>query len=97
MERMEERVVGTVYDPLQYFLSDSKWDWRLVNEQIARDSDKLFGSYGDSALYIDESSHPKKGKKSVGVTRHWCGQLGKVDNCQAVFATSRQRTVFHAD
>ncbi|EKD64443.1 MAG: hypothetical protein ACD_50C00389G0011 [uncultured bacterium] len=39
MERMEERVVET--DHLQYFLSDSNWDWRLVNHQIVRDSNKL--------------------------------------------------------
>jgi SRSO17 transposase len=88
MERMEERVVEAEYDPLQYFLSDSNWEWRPVNEQIARDSDKLLGGHDDSALYIDETGIPKKGKMSVGVARQWCGQLGKVDNCQvAVFAT----------
>lgn len=88
MERMEERVVETVYDPLQYFLSDSDWDWRPVNEQVARDCDKMLGGYDDSALYIDDTGIPKKGDKSVGVGRQWCGQLGKVDNCQiAVFAT----------
>jgi SRSO17 transposase len=88
MERMGERVVETEYDSLQYFLSDSNWDWRPVNEQIARDSDKLHGGYDDSALYIDETGIPKKGKMSVGVARQWCGQPGKVDNCQgAVFAT----------
>jgi SRSO17 transposase len=38
-------------------------------------------------LMIDESGVPKKGDESVGVARQWCGQLGKVDNCQvAVFA-----------
>jgi len=40
MERMEERVAETVYDPLQYFLSDSQWDWRPLNNQIAKDGDR---------------------------------------------------------
>ncbi len=85
---MEERVIETVYDLLQYCLSDSQWDWRPLNNQIAKDGDRLLGGYNDSALIIDETGLPKKGKKSVGVARQWCGQLGKVDNCQvAVFAT----------
>jgi len=88
MERMEERVPGTEYDPLQYFLSDSRWEWEPLNSQIAKDGDKLLGGHDDSALIIDETGIPKKGKKSVGVARQWCGQLGKVDNCQvAVVAT----------
>ena len=85
---MEEKVPDTEYDPLQYFLSDSDWDYRPVNNQIAQDGDKLLGGYDDSALYIDETGIPKKGKMSVGVARQWCGQLGKTDNCQVgVFAT----------
>jgi SRSO17 transposase len=88
MERMEEKVPGTKYEPLQYFLSDSNWEWRPVNDQVTKDADKLLGGKKDSALYIDESGIPKKGKMSVGVSRQWCGQLGKNDNCQvAVFAT----------
>jgi SRSO17 transposase len=36
---------------------------------------------------IDETGYPKKGNKSVGVARQWCGRLDKVDNCQVgVFA-----------
>lgn len=88
LERIEERVPGTKYDPLQYFLSDADWDWRPLNDQIAADADRILGGHRDSALYIDETGIPKKGKMSVGVARQWCGQRGKVDNCQvAVFAT----------
>lgn len=88
MERMEEKVPGTEYDPLQYFLSDADWDWRPVTDKIAQDADMSLGGFDDSALYIDETGIPKKGKMSVGVSRQWCGQLGKTDNCQvAVFAT----------
>ncbi len=88
MERIEERVPGTEYDPLQYFLSDSDWSWSPINDQLAKDADSFLGGYDDSALYIDETGIPKKGKMSVGVARQWCGQLGKTDNCQVgVFAT----------
>jgi SRSO17 transposase len=88
MERIEEKVPETEYDPLQYFLSDSDWDWYPINDQIAQDADKILGGHDDSALYVDETGIPKKGKMSVGVARQWCGQLGKTDNCQVgVFAT----------
>ena len=60
MERMEEKVPGTKYEPLQYFLSDSNWDWHPVNDQLAKDADKLLGGRKDSALLIDECGIPKK-------------------------------------
>lgn len=88
MERMEERVTGVSYDPLQHFLSDCPWEWAPLNNHISGDADRLLGGRRDSALYLDETGCPKKGKMSVGVERQWCGQLGKVDNCQVgVFAT----------
>jgi SRSO17 transposase len=38
-------------------------------------------------LIIDESCFPKQGDRSVGMARHCCGCLDKVENCQvAVFA-----------
>src|SRR5215211_271805 len=36
----------------------------------------------DICLIVDESGYPKKGKCSAGVKRQYCGQVGKVDNCQ---------------
>src|SRR3954462_4975334 len=37
---------------------------------------------------VDESGMPKKGKRSVGVARQYCGEVGKVDNCQVMVSLS---------
>lgn len=88
MERMEERIPGACEQGMQYFISDSSWDEEPLLKKISTEADQLLGGQADSALYIDETGYPKKGKKSVGVARQWCGQLGKVDNCQVgVFAS----------
>ena len=82
MERMEERIPEAREQGLQYFISDCTWDEGPLLKKIAADSDHFLGGRDDSALYLDETGFPKKGEKSVGVARQWCGQLGKVDNCQ---------------
>ena len=87
MERMEEVIPDADHQALQQMLSASAWSERAVLDQVAQDANRLLGGYEDSALLIDESGCPKKGTQSVGVARQWCGQLGKVENCQVgVFA-----------
>jgi SRSO17 transposase len=86
IERMEEFVEGCDYESTQYFISESTWDHRIVLDEVARDTNKLF-SDSETALILDESGFQKKGKMSVGVARQYNGRLGKIDNCQVgVFA-----------
>ena len=82
MERMAEAVPFSDDQALQNFLTNSPWNDQMVSDQVSEDANQLIGGRRDSCLIIDESGFPKKGTKSVGVARQWCGQLGKLENCQ---------------
>lgn len=80
---MCERVADSQYHQIQHFISESPWQWCSAFDSVAKGiSDAMVEVDGKVGLLIDESSHLKKGKKSVGVTRQYCGTIGKVDNCQ---------------
>ena len=66
----------------QKFLSDYKWNDRMMIAEINKKVAALLSSV-DGMLTLDESDIPKKGKESVGVARQYCGNTGKIDNCQA--------------
>ena len=95
MERMEEHVVGTNDQALQYMLTDAQWDDQAVMEQVARETDQLLGGSEQSCLILDESGFIKKGKHSVGVARQWCGRLGKVDVSGRCLRRPRARQSSH--
>jgi len=79
---MCERVADSQYHQIQHFISESPWQWRPAFDSVAKGTSDAMEGMGKVGLLIDESSHLKKGKKSVGVARQYCGTIGKVDNGQ---------------
>lgn len=77
-----EGAKGNVIRNQQRFLSNSPWDdvailkrhWMEVNQDLGET---------EGVLIVDGSDFPKEGDESVGVKRQWCGELGKIANCQA--------------
>ena len=76
---------GTAVRTLQLFLTRHTWSFQSVRAGLqAHVVTTLAGTEADdlgTVGIIDETGTPKKGDKTPGVQRQWCGRLGKVDNC----------------
>jgi len=87
MERMVEKVTNSDYKRYIHFLSGSKWSYQDANHITMKQADSLLReqkkkSGRPTGFIFDETSHLKKGNKSVAVARQYAGVVGKVDNCQ---------------
>ena len=91
IQPMAMELEGGNIQAMQQFIGQGKWKdekllkkhWKLVDETLGEE---------DGVWITDGSGFPKKGGHSAGVARQWCGQLGKVENCQVgVFAAYASR------
>jgi SRSO17 transposase len=67
--------------PLQLFVGAGGWQDDVVLAELRRHVAAELAD-DDGIWVLDSSGFPKKGTQSCGVSRQWCGRLGKVDNCQ---------------
>ncbi len=65
---------------LQEFLSLLSWDELRMRDRVQQIVAAEHAGPHSVGL-IDETSIVKKGTKTPGVQRQWCGHLGKVENC----------------
>ncbi len=72
---------GQDRQPLQKFIGQVEWDDEIILDILVKRINREIGTK-NGVLILDPTSFPKKGKKSVGVQRQWCGRLGKKENCQ---------------
>ena len=77
------------HQSLLNFVAQAPWcDATLLTEVRAQVLPVITGEEPVQAFIIDDTSYPKKGKHSVGVTRQYCGERGKQDNCQVAVSLS---------
>lgn len=76
------------HQSLHHFVAKAEWSddelLRRVGQWVVPKMDRSAGGF----WIIDDTGFPKKGKHSVGVTRQYCGVLGKQDNCQVAVSVS---------
>jgi SRSO17 transposase len=71
---------GTPVRTLQAFLSKFQWDHDRADAMLQRLVAQEHACTGAIGV-IDATSHAKRGDKTPGVQRQWCGETGKNDNC----------------
>jgi len=87
--RIDPRHVSRTHQSMHHFVASAPWEDRSVLA-VARDYAlrQLERHAPVGAWVVDDTGIPKRGKHSVGVTRQYCGVLGKQDNCQVAVSVS---------
>ena len=77
------------HQSLLHFISEGRWSDEKVLAKVRELVLPELERHGPiEAWIIDDTGFPKKGRHSVGVTRQYCGELGKQDNCQVAVTLS---------
>ena len=79
-------------DRMQRLLYRVRWDAEAARDRLEQFVIERFGA-PDGIGVLDETGIPKKGTRSVGVAKQYCGAVGKLENCQVAtlltYASSR--------
>jgi SRSO17 transposase len=87
--RLDPAHVPSLHQALHHFVAKAPWsDQALLGAMREQVLPALTRHGPITAWILDDTSFPKKGKHSVGVTRQYCGQLGKQENCQVAVSLS---------
>jgi SRSO17 transposase len=87
---MAARIAPGDTQQLHHFVSTSPWAAAPLEDELVKAADRLVGGPG-AVLVVDDTALVKQGRRSVGVKRQYCGQLGKRANCQSLVSLTLAR------
>src|SRR6202051_5009993 len=81
--RLDAENVQPMRQSLHHLVAKAPWSDEVLLEQVRNQVLPAMQRPGPVVAWIvDDTGFPKKGKHSVGVTRQYCGQVGKQENCR---------------
>lgn len=87
--RLAPENVRRVHQSLHHLVADAPWSDEAMLQQVRRYVLPAMETTGPVVCWIvDDTGFPKKGTHSVGVTRQYCGQVGKQENCRVAVSLS---------
>jgi len=87
--RLDHANVEPMRQSLHHLVAKAPWSDEALLEQVRNQVMPVMKKDGPVVAWIiDDTGFPKKGKHSVGVTRQYCGQVGKQENCRVAVSLS---------
>ena len=87
--RLDPHNVQATRQSLHHLVAKAPWSDQALLEHVRQQVLPAMQKHGSVVAWIvDDTGFPKKGQHSVGVTRQYCGQVGKQENCRIAVSLS---------
>jgi SRSO17 transposase len=74
---------------LHHLVAKAPWSDEVLLQQVRNEVLPTMRKHGAVVAWVvDDTGFPKKGQHSLGVTRQYCGQVGKQENCRIAVSLS---------